>query len=263
MKIILNSKLTISACVVIALAAFANQAIAQDDYQLTPQAVTVTLVDHAVIPSVKDINPDTGLPDGRLPLVTEASWTTYDRNGNPVSDNHLTGATAKTQKLGNAEILASLVPDVIPSVRGYSLFLSDGEIIACNARTGDWQSTGYTWGANLVPLSYSSSDITNYNADGTVKTVTHRATALQEGKVTLSGDSFEGDASGVAISSFTDFSWLTDKTDPSSIQSISVPAGVKVTGIIGIATWGDVIDGSITVAASKAVKVVNPISNRF
>ena len=247
-----------------AISAFSNQAIAQISYELNPQAVTVTLVDHEVIAAVKDINQDTGLPDGKLPLVIEASWTTVDKNSNPISDNHITGATEKPWKLGNAEILASLVPDVIPSVKGYSLVLGDdgtgtgGDIIAYNAKTGDWQSTGYIWNANLLPLSYSSSDITSYKADGTVKSVTHKATSSMEGNVTLSGGSIDGVASGVATSSSTDFSWLADTKDPSSLQWISVPGAVKVTGIIGQEPWGDVIDGSITVAAATTRKYSAP-----
>jgi hypothetical protein len=254
-------KTILSLLVAVAISAFANKATAQISYDLNPQSVTVTLVDHEVIPVVKDINQDTGLPDGTLPLVTDASWTTYDSNSNPTADNHLTGAKAATRKLGNAEILASLVPDVIPSVKGYALVLtgdsSGGDISAYNAKTGDLQSTGYTWSANLLPLSYSSSDITTYKSDGTVKAMTHKATSSLEGKVTLSGGSIDGELTGVATSSSTDFSWIATTGDPTSLQWITVPGAVKVTGIIGSEPWGDVIDGSVTVAAASTVKIIS------
>ena len=67
----------------VAMLVFTTTARAQINYGPSSVAVAIACVTKYPLPTVPDINPDTGKPDPRLPLVESATWQTFDRNGNP------------------------------------------------------------------------------------------------------------------------------------------------------------------------------------
>jgi hypothetical protein len=206
---------------------------------------------------VPDINPDTGKPDTKLPLVESATWQTFDRNGNPTSDNMVSGTKLATYKIDNVAILNQLVSNgIIQTINGYSI-MADFMDGACTLfvfnKNGDYQDISISVNSGMSG-QYSVSDVTKYKANGDVQSMTHKGSSTYECQGTIDPPDFGiSGAAGLLTGTSSDFTWLGDKTDPSSLAWVAIPGSTKIVGIAG--TYGDigVIEGSVSFAASKAI----------
>jgi hypothetical protein len=246
-------------------AALTGAAQAQVEYYASDVAVTVALTAKVALPAVTGLNPDTGKPDVRQPLVYDASWQTTYRNGNPASDNTLSGSKVATYKIDNAAILNKLVQNgVIPTIKGYSItarIQPDGGYLFQAVSKNDGVEIELFFeigGGGIMANASSTSDVTTYKLDGAVNSVTHKASVTVESIGTASGLGFNG--SGVVTGTRADYVWLADKSDPTSLSWVTIPGKFTMTGIQGdytddIAGTSGLIRGSISFGASKAILV--------
>jgi hypothetical protein len=242
---------------------------AQVSYIASDVQVTVALTAKVPLPAVPDINPETGKPDSKLPLVENASWTVSDKNSNPVSENSVSGKKFVSYKIDNLTILNLLVSEgIISSPKGYSItatFDSTTYSFTCHVVSKtDAQDINLNLNVDAPTVAYTISDVRNLLPNGDIRSMSHKGSSTVESSGAVEfGDLFTG--VGLVTGVTTDFTWLNDNTDPTSLDFVTIPGAFKISGIVGsyngVDSQGEpisgVIGGSISLAPSKSIRQTN------
>jgi hypothetical protein len=196
----------------------------------------------------------------------ESMVETYDKNGNLVKSVSTSAAKAVTGKLGNAEILNSVIDSLGGSIKGWSIVASsdNGNPVFMATKKGqDNVDLSDVLSADL-PESGAYSDIATYTASyDTDGNVTKESTTLASSGTVEGAINFQvagADLSGYFVQPYKGLTYNPDSTDKSTFELVNIPGAGKVTGVIGQGEDenGTILyQGSVSVAAAsgKVVKL--------
>ena len=291
MKIVSQSQAIFAAFLVVALLCPLASLRAQVDYKLDTSAVTMALVIKRTAPGTFVRKQNGGAFE--LPKVatdSNDSWTTGPSNS-PTSFNSEYVTRMASTRYGNAELLDDLVAEgVITNKVGWGVVLKYNAVTnpmlddSGNPMLDDETGESLTYESyepvlalrkgtevkevvqkanfEVYPRAYASAVSWSYSFTTRTGVATGKASDTTEGalSVTVTSPTLGSvELNGLLLASSSDFYWYPNPNDRSDFESINVPGISKLTGLVGAEDLVDssgpgVITGSITAAASKAIK---------